>query len=225
MHEHLYIGTRGFDHDKWSGGFYDPDLPLEWRFQHYTNQLRSVLLPWDYLLSADADDFRMLRDDSDDDFHFALEVDMSRLEDFMSGMWPVNLEPIAHRVRAIQARMMEAGQGHPIDSLATGLKRLSTLAPVCLSGALPDGPGLAETAESCGISRTWYPQSQTLPQPGGHFLVVEVGAVPLPDLRATIEHAVAWMGQGRSAGIYFNDPDKGAECAVQGRLLAEMMGW
>ena len=39
MNGNIFVGTVDFDHDDWSGDFFDPDLPGEWRFQHYTNQL------------------------------------------------------------------------------------------------------------------------------------------------------------------------------------------
>ena len=32
MTEPLMIGTRGWDHGAWAGGFYPPELPDDWRF-------------------------------------------------------------------------------------------------------------------------------------------------------------------------------------------------
>ena len=63
----IYIGTEGYDHDSWVGGFYDPDLPEEWRFQHYSNQLRSILLPSQLVSAATSETLEMLYEDSDDE--------------------------------------------------------------------------------------------------------------------------------------------------------------
>jgi hypothetical protein len=45
MSEAILIGTRGWDHDAWQGGFYPAELPVEWRFCYYSNLLRAVLVP------------------------------------------------------------------------------------------------------------------------------------------------------------------------------------
>ena len=51
MTEPLLIGTRGWDHAS-GGDFYPADLPDDWRFCYYSNNLRSVLVPIASVLGA-----------------------------------------------------------------------------------------------------------------------------------------------------------------------------
>jgi hypothetical protein len=55
MTEPLMIGTRGWNPDSGSD-FYPAELPDDWRFCYYSNNLRSVLVPqetWDAVQRAD----------------------------------------------------------------------------------------------------------------------------------------------------------------------------
>lgn len=73
----INIGTYGWCHPDWSGTFYDPDLPADWRLSWYANHFRTVVIPADYVLSADRID-RWLAD-TDPAFRFILEIDQTFL--------------------------------------------------------------------------------------------------------------------------------------------------
>ena len=73
----INIGTYGWCHPEWSGTFYDPDLPADWRLSWYANHFRTVVIPADYVLSADRID-RWLAD-TDPAFRFILEIDQTFL--------------------------------------------------------------------------------------------------------------------------------------------------
>lgn len=73
----LIIGLRGWQYPQWLGGFYPEDMPKEWWFSYYSNEFRSVLLPYKYLVDNDEDTVQDWLDDSDNSFKFYLELPAS----------------------------------------------------------------------------------------------------------------------------------------------------
>ena len=74
MTEPLMIGTRGWAHAAWEGGFYPPELPAEWRFCFYSNNLRSALVPQEQWATVTGADVAAWLEDSDPAFRFVLEL-------------------------------------------------------------------------------------------------------------------------------------------------------
>ena len=70
----IEIGFLGWDYDHWEGLFYPDDLPQDWRFSYYSNEFRTVLIPWDYLQSVEPNTVQQWFEDVDDDFEFYVEV-------------------------------------------------------------------------------------------------------------------------------------------------------
>ncbi|MDH5324515.1 MAG: DUF72 domain-containing protein [Gammaproteobacteria bacterium] len=70
----LEVGLHGWDHAHWCGGFYPEDMPKEWRFSYYSNEFRSVLLPWSFLSQASPETVQEWLDDSDESFEFYAEA-------------------------------------------------------------------------------------------------------------------------------------------------------
>ena len=70
----LLIGCYGWDYDLWSPQFYPEELPPSWRFCFYSNEIRSVLVPWAVLSRATAEQISTWVEESDDGFEFVLEI-------------------------------------------------------------------------------------------------------------------------------------------------------
>ena len=68
----LMVGCVGLDVDAWQDGFYDPDLPRDWRPAYYSTLLRSVLLPEAEWLQAIASGWA---EEVDNDFRIVLRID------------------------------------------------------------------------------------------------------------------------------------------------------
>jgi uncharacterized protein YecE (DUF72 family) len=70
MPEEILIGTRGWDYDEWTGGFYPEELPSDWRFAYYSNHFRSVLVPQATWEKLGVDAVQDWLEDCDPEFRF-----------------------------------------------------------------------------------------------------------------------------------------------------------
>ena len=68
----VLIGSRGWLHPGWEGGFYPDDLPPDWRLAYYANEFPMVVIreqEW-----AQIADIQALREDCPDTFRFVVEL-------------------------------------------------------------------------------------------------------------------------------------------------------
>ena len=220
MNEPILIGTRGWNHAS-GGDFYPAELPDDWRFCYYSNNLRSVLVPQETWDSAQRVDVVQWLEDSDPAFRFVLEVpgelrDQRALEEFLE-----KTKPIAPRTAGLllcikpDTEVLPA----PLESLLNGL---ADIAPVCVD--LPDGPwrdSLVNTVlqrQNAGL--LWNCAREIVPHPGGRLMIALAPPAPPREVRHWIEQLASW--QGSSAGLFF-DADA-AKSAQEARLIAELMG-
>jgi uncharacterized protein YecE (DUF72 family) len=229
MSEPLMIGTRGWNHVS-GGEFYPPELPDDWRFCYYSNNLRSVLVlqeTWDSVQRADVAQWLA---DSDPAFRFVLElpadlcVPLTRagrsraLEEFLD-----KAEPVAPRIAGLLLRIA-ADAPVFIDWFEHLLNQLADVAPVCTD--LPEGPWREPAVHAAlgrqGAGRAWHCARETAPHPGGRLMVALAPPAPVREVRRYIERLAQWQGQDSFAGLFF---DAGAAKAAQeARLIAELMG-
>ena len=194
MNEPILIGTRGWNHVS-GGDFYPPELPDDWRFCYYSNNLRSVLVPqenWDAVQRADVAQWL---EDSDPAFRFVLELPATLGLPLTQGkreqalaQFLETLEPIAPRTAGLLLRIAPGTDVLP-DWFEHFLNRLADIAPVCVD--LPEGP--------------W-----------------RVPPVLAREVRRYIERLAQWQGQGSFAGLFFEAG--AAKAAQEARLIAELMG-
>ncbi len=215
----LDIGTVGFDHRRWSPGFYDAELPAEWRFLHYCNQFRALLSDWDE--AAPGGILRpQLVEDSDDGFRLVLRVALPVLVDLGAGL-PDMLRPLAARLAAVNVLVPE--EFSDTGSLGSALGGLSRIAPICVGGD-PSPAAIAAVRRYCDAAVTWRPEAAAEPDPGGGYLVVLPGDASLPRLRDVLETAARWAANGRAAGVYLEEPGGAPDGAREARILAELLG-
>lgn len=228
MTDAILVGTRGWDHADWVGGFYPEELPPEWRLAFYSNRLRAVLVPaetWDRLGPGEV---REWAEDCDAGFRFVLEVP-SAVTNEAGGNKPV-FERFADSCRPIAA--LTAGYLLPVPeeprpriaALAAILDRLAG-APCCVD--LPEAvcsPEWLECLSRHDAGLCWRPDLGTRPQPGGRLLVALARSGDPRTQRRILEQIVDWQGQAGTAALFFDTPVSAPAQAEQARLLAEIMG-
>ncbi len=216
----LDIGTIGFDHPRWSPGFYDADLPAEWRFLHYCNQFRALLLPLDEAL-ADATLRPELVEDSDDGFRFVVRIELDSLLGPGVAL-PVLLGPLGARLAALNLVVAE-----PVPTAVSGmLAELSQYAPLCIDGVAgpPTGAVVESVRRYCRAAVTWRPEAALAPDRDGDYLVALPSSQRLDRMRGVLEAAADWAGAGRGAGVFLEDPGAAPDGARETRILAELLG-
>ena len=80
--ENLQIGTCGWQHDNWLGGFYPEDLPVDWQLDYFSNAYRVLLVPqsvWSGWCNEDIDTVDEAVE-SPFYFYFAVETDLDSLD-------------------------------------------------------------------------------------------------------------------------------------------------
>lgn len=232
MIDPIMIGTRGWSDVVPGDDFYPEDLPAEWRFSFYSNNLRSVLVPqelWPTISHAEISEWL---NDSDPAFRFVLELpaalsgplsqtqSLKVLDSFLELS-----EPIAARVAGYLLRVAPDAQAEP-DWLETFVNRLVDIAPLCVD--LPQGPWRSAPALAAltrqGAGLCWHCASEPEPHPGGRLrLALAPPAVPRIT-RRYIERLVQWQGQDAQAGLFFTNAAGAPKAAYEGRLIAELMG-
>jgi uncharacterized protein YecE (DUF72 family) len=229
MREPLMIGTRGWNPVS-GGDFYPPELPDDWRFCFYSNNLRSVLVPqeiWDAAQRADAVQWL---EDSDPAFRFVIELPATLGLPLTHGkreqaltQFLETIEPIAARTVGLLWRIQPDSEVLP-DWFEHFLNRLTGLLPVCVD--LPDGPWRTPMVYAAlqrqGAGLAWHCAPETAPHPGGRLLVALAPPASAREARRFIERLAQWQSQDGLAGLFF---DAGAAKAAQeARLIAELMG-
>ncbi|MCF6345084.1 MAG: hypothetical protein L3J00_01290 [Thiomicrorhabdus sp.] len=74
----LKIGTSGWEHDGWLGGFYPDDLPVSWRLDYFSNAFNVVLVPQQAWLAWSQATMQAIAEsvESDFGFYFALHNEL-----------------------------------------------------------------------------------------------------------------------------------------------------
>ena len=117
----LLIGARGWSHASWSGGFYPPDLPEEWRLGYYANEFSTVLVPADRWTTAEPALLEEWAEEVHAGFRFVLEstgeptagVAAALGERFGGRLAPDALWRPGYTGRAVRAALLPAGPHSP----------------------------------------------------------------------------------------------------------------
>jgi uncharacterized protein YecE (DUF72 family) len=232
MTEPIMIGTRGWEHAPWLGDFYPAELPADWRFCYYSNNLRSVLVPQEVWPGADRAQVAQWAADSDPAFRFVIELPAAlgallapalrerELEQFRE-----TIEPVTARLAGLLLRIAAGTRVHP-DGFEPLLKRLADIAPLCVD--LPDGPWRAPAQLAAlarqGAGLAWNCQSEPAPHPGGGMMVALAPPAGAHEVHHYIEQLAQWQQHDARAGLFFVDPERAARAAQEARLIAELMG-
>ena len=232
MNEPLMIGTRGWEHAPWLGDFYPDELPSDWRFCYYSNNLRSVLVPQEIWPDTGRAQVVQWAEDSDLAFRFVIELPATlgvplapAAHERELGQFLETIEPVASRVAGLLLRI---AAGTPVfsDGFEPLLGRLGDIAPLCVD--LPDGPWRAPAPLAAlthqGTGLAWHCGREPAPHPGGRLLVAFAPPAAARDVRRYIEQLAQWQQHDTRAGLFFVEPERAAKAAQEARLIAELMG-
>lgn len=221
MADEILIGTEGWRHDAWRGGFYPEELPTDWEFCYYSNRLRAV---WLSVAAAEADAAEIgewLRD-SDPAFRFVLSVGLAPAADVA---WR---EAFCVRIAPLQPRLAGIVLTGPVppalaaDTVASAIAALRALAPVCIDGAAAAHAALADL----GLTRVW--EVATMPTPPWQgAAAAELCLARMRDgdpraIRGTLEQLA--VAPSIRAGLFFCPSAAAAQHAEAARTLAELLG-
>jgi hypothetical protein len=232
MTEALMIGTRGWEHAPWLGDFYPDELPPDWRFCYYSNNLRSVLVPQQLWPEIGRAQVAQWAEDSDPAFRFVFELPSSvgvceaparrerELERFVE-----TIEPVAARLAGLLLRV-DGDAAVSAANFELCIGRTATIAPLCVD--LPAGPWrepeiFAALARQ-GAGLAWHCGHEPAPHPGGNLMVALAAPAPAREVRGYVELLAQWQHNGSRAGLFFVEPARAGKAAQEARLIAELMG-
>ncbi|UCE88770.1 MAG: hypothetical protein JSW10_10650 [Pseudomonadota bacterium] len=235
QHE-LLIGTCGWQHAAWKGGFYPDDLPADWQLTYYSNEFRVVLVPRVYREACD-DCATQWLEDSGESLQFVCEVDVgvhgapdmravlaSLTEDFA---WA---DGLGRRNAGVLCNVSRKFAQHE-DDLESILKACTHNAPVCIDcGGEAPLPWQRELLERYQAGWCWHGDSdQAAPFTGRLALTRIAGETQPRELRAIVETCLV---QGRrmreadaasvSALLIDGDPPS-IETARNARVIMELL--
>jgi hypothetical protein len=232
MNEPLMIGTRGWEHAPWLWDFYPEELPPDWRFCYYSNNLRSVLVPRELWPDTGRAQVAQWAEDSDPAFRFVFELPATlgvaatpvrrdrELEEFME-----IIEPVAARLAGLVWRV---GADAPVaaDAFEQYVGRIAGIAPLCvdLPGGPWRGPEILAALARQGAGLVWHCGGEAAPHPGGKLMVAYVSPAPAREVRRCIEQLAQWQQHDARAGLFFVEPARAGKAAQEARLIAELMG-
>lgn len=221
LESELLIGTVGWNHDEWVGGFYPEDLPDDWRFGYYTNRLRALLVPADHLEDPQVDTAAW-NDDLFPEFRLVVEWRVPVAEPMQSAQ--ALLERCAPVLENIDAWLVTLSAQADAETVSA-VELLASRRPVCL-GSENNKPLAFDVSAFTDATNCWQADQEPRPQPGGHFLVALTGDNNPRTVRDMIDKIDAWAketGKVAGAALFFSGK-KAAETALQARTIAELMG-
>lgn len=230
MLDPIMIGARGWSDIIPGDDFYPAELPPEWRFSFYSNNLRSVLVPRELWPSISRTDVSEWLNDCDPAFRFVLElpVDLSRplpetpsqeLDSFLD-----LCEPIAARVAGYLLRVDPDAVTDP-DWLESFVHRLVDIAPLCVDLPLSwRTPLVLAALARQGAGLCWHCALEPEPPPGGRLRLALAPPATPSVTRRYIERLVQWQNQDAQAGLFFTKAPGATKAAYEARLIAELMG-
>lgn len=77
----FYVGSAGWEHPQWEGGFYPEGLPPEWRLTFYNTAFSCVYLPYDEWSGRDPQTLSAWVEDTLERFRFVLGPNPAGLSD------------------------------------------------------------------------------------------------------------------------------------------------
>ncbi len=231
MVEELLVGTCGWDHDAWAGGFYPADLPRDWRLSYYCTGLRSVLVPEASWVGVTPADTAVWAEDSYPEFRFVLALPAElvspqpfsaaeqRFHEFLQLIAPIQsqaaglLATLGPEASAVEAWLRE---------MVPLVKRHYRLC-VDLAAPLRGQAGVMDALARHGVGLCWRAEPQESPPAGGDFLVAFSREHEPDAQRQVIESLDRWMGEAGLAALFFDGPGAGVN-ASQARTIAELLG-
>ena len=154
----IFVGARGWQYPEWSGEFYPDDLPEDWRFSYYSNEMQAILVPFDYLRHYSKEEWAEWVEDTPSDFAFYVELSGAASWYEVSAI----LEVIGVQLKGI---VIVIDKLPDIEALASLIKHAKAMAPVCIhsSGDKVSDQDM-QTLRSCHeVNECWNGEEGTPP--------------------------------------------------------------
>jgi len=206
--ENMRVGSYGWKHLGWRGGFYPEDLPEDWELGYYSNEFRAVMVPQSYWCVGTGYDFGGEIDDIHEDFRFILEYPTIQTADEAS-LFGEQLDEIADYTAGI---VFLSGQVPSADiHVSESIQRL----PLYYRGEL------STSGFSQSLKPVWQPEAQAV----SSLAILDREISDLKQLRAWLE-AFAGIGEkeGTARLVVCTQPDLKTEQLQQMKTLVEIMG-
>ena len=228
MTEELMVGTVGWNHGDWVGGYYPDDMPDEWRFGYYSNDFRAVLVPGDHFTDAQLSVVDDWLEDCDESFRFVVEIPTDLLPESACD----RLTEFLDRLAGLGGR----AAGYYIDLSAVDLdrirvsdllERIVNRGPLCVNMPLSsiNSDDLDEVLSRLQVGRCWLPNATPAPVAGGGLMLALTDTKDPKKQRHIVEALEDWMKlSGGVAGVFFYGGVKATKAASQTRIIAEMLG-
>jgi len=221
LESELLVGTVGWNHDDWVGGFYPDDLPDDWRFGYYTNRLRALLVPADHLEDPQVDPAAW-NDDLFPGFRLVVEWRVPVTGSMQSAQALLErCTPVLDNIDAWLVTLAAPADAETVSAI----ELLASRRPVCLGGE-NNKPLAFDISAVTNATVCWQADREPRPQPGGRFMVALTGETNPRTVRDMIDKIDAWAketGKVTGAALFFSG-NKAAETALQARTIAELMG-
>jgi hypothetical protein len=197
----IFVGARGWNYPEWSGEFYPEDLPEDWRFSYYSNELQAVLVPCDYLRRYPLEEWAEWVEDAPKEFAFYVELsDTSSWTDVHEV-----LEVLGELLKGI---VIVIDKLPDIEALASLIKHAKAIAPVCIhsSGDKVSDQDM-QTLRSCHeVNECWNGEDGTpvWGYGGAAVLLRDSRKQNSPDiLRQMIEKGIEYAGTCDAIALFF----------------------
>lgn len=117
----FYVGSVGWEHPQWEGGFYPDELPPEWRLTFYNTAFSCVYLAYEEWSGCDLQTLHAWVEDTLEQFRFVLEPNPAGL----SGGDKARLEVLAPRIDPLDGQVVWLEIRPDLRRLAGELKKLA----------------------------------------------------------------------------------------------------
>ena len=231
MSESILIGTRGWDYENWTKTFYPEQLPNDWRFCYYSNELRSLLVLAETWETVERRDIEQWVEDSDPEFRFILELPKNVLVSTSLSRFEKKLEEFIYLVEPIRRQVSGLLMTNVVDTkpdlglLETKLTILNNYKPVCVDtdpGQIKNDIDALLVQSNTGVC--WHTDREPSPRPGGRLLVAITQKTDPKEQRCILDTMAKWQEGQAIAGLFFDNSKHAAKQAQQARILAELMG-
>ncbi len=220
----LLVGSRGWEHEDWSGRFYPEDLPEDWRLTYYANAFRSVLVPAHQLLHAALEAVSRWTEDVPEGFLFYLEISHELMASVPGARFLPVLDVLGGRVGGTLLQLNEE-QGPARERLEAWLAALHGRCPLIASLSGDEAPeDLRQTLAHYRVAAAWRPGVQPWTETRGCMGFLDAPGSDPRGLRAQVEAFIAWAGDCDRALLCFEGTADSCDTMERARVIGELLG-
>ena len=198
------VCSRGWCYPQWVGNFYPEDMPQEWWLSYYSNEFYAVLIPWEYLCTADIAMVQQWKDDVHTGFKFFVELSIY----VPIGRMLQLLEPLAPQLAGIVLREIDQAnalkQRYPMNAV---INAAVDIAPVVVAKQHVSN-NLLTTFERYQLGCYWRPEIDSINECNGLLGIAEITQATKHNprsLKKIIEHCYSIKGPTTIGLVFGSD--------------------